>query len=179
VGDDSHGDHDAHSAASLEGRTDGEPVHDAMPNQPAGRKKPDRLRVGVIGVLSLVCTVDADRALDHVQRQETKHEGQHRRGHTKQPARFLRECLGNQVESDDAEHEPRCQPQHQMPVVANSQRRETSQQGGQKRSEGQENNHDRTSPLRSTLPLRPPAEMLPPPYVASGGQSASGCSAES
>ena len=112
MADDRDGYDRCYGAAGLEGGTDGEAVHEAVPDQAGRGEYPDARMVLVAGVFGLVAAVYRSGALDYMQRQEAGHGGEHDHWHAEQVLWLLAESLGQQIEQHHAEHQPRSQAQH-------------------------------------------------------------------
>jgi hypothetical protein len=131
-----HGDrhHGPDGAAGLEPGTDGQAVHQAVPDQRGRGEDAQAWGVKVACVLALltfVAAVDRHRALDDVQGQEAEDRGEHGQWNAEQRTGLLAECFGYEVEADDAEHEPCGEPEDEVLLVVEPQGGEAAGQGGE------------------------------------------------
>jgi hypothetical protein len=78
-------------------------------------------------VLALVRSVHRDRALDEVQHQEAGRERHHDGRHAQEDGIRQVEQLGQQVEGDQAEHDPGGEPEDQVQPVPAAQRHHAAQ----------------------------------------------------
>ena len=107
----------------------------------------------VAGVFGLVAAVYWSGALDHVQRQEAGHGGEHDHWHAEQVLWLLAESLGQQIEQHHAEHQPRSQAQHQVPAITDTQRGHAAKQRSNERPESDQDGHRGGSLLISSVTI--------------------------
>ncbi len=130
----------AHPAADLEGRTQRHPVGEAVADHRGGRGEPDlRDARAVLGAVRGLA--HGQQPFDDVGDQEAGHEEQQgERDAEDLPARRV-QGFRQQVEADDAEHQPARQAQHEVAAVGDALRRPTAQQGHQERAQRHDHGH--------------------------------------
>ncbi|GAA3108446.1 hypothetical protein GCM10020254_63040 [Streptomyces goshikiensis] len=140
MGDDGQRHGDAHASADLEGRAEGDPVGEAVADHRGGRRQPHLGHPGaVLGAVRGLTY--RQQAFHDVRDQEPGHEEQQGERDTEHLAARRVQRLREQVEADDAQHQPAGEAQHEVAAVGDALRRPSARQGHQERAQRHDHGH--------------------------------------
>lgn len=137
---------DLDTGVHLEGGTQCHTVQHAVAHQGPGRERARRMVVVVRSVRVFVTAVQGHGPLDQVEQQETRDEQQQRHGSRRHRCLVLGQCLRQQLESDDAEHQAGRQTENKLAVTARPQRGQSADERRECRPARDENRCHLASP---------------------------------